>query len=197
MKFIEFLRKHRKLVIFVLIFALLDTGLVYMRIYKAKHGMFRGELLGPYKVTKVSDGDTLWIRDSVEYPYGKKVRLIGVDCPESVAPESYLESTGKSNTTAGQHISDYVERIMKGKDVYLEFDVRTEDKYGRLLAYVFLDPNGNEMLQDILISKGFAQLDTVPPNVKYEQRFYKLQMEARQNEAGIWSDIAEAMENAQ
>ena len=195
MKLIEFLKKHRKLIIFVLIVALLDAGMVYMRIYKARHGMFRGELFGPYKVTKISDGDTIWIRDSVEYPYGQKVRLIGIDCPESVAPENYLKTTGKSNTTMGQHISDYVDRLMRGKDVYLEYDVRTEDKYGRLLAYVFLDPNGNEMLQDILISNGFAQLDTVPPNIKYEQHFYELQMDARQQKKGIWSDAAESIEN--
>ena len=185
---VDYIKKHWKLLIVILVIALIDSGIVFLRVYNAKHGLFKGELLGPYKVTKVSDGDTIWIRDSVEYPQGAKVRLIGIDCPESVAPETYLEQTGKTNSTEGERIADYVERLLKGKDVYLEFDVRTEDKYGRLLAYVYLDGAGDEMLQDILLEKGFAKIDTVPPNVKFEERFFGIQKEARQNKLGLWAD---------
>jgi len=188
LKFIEYIKKHKKLIILIIVVTLFDVGVSYLRVYNSRHGLFKGELLGPYKVTKIADGDTIWVRDNIEYPKGVKVRFIGIDCPESAAPENYLEKTGKTNSTAGEQVANYVERLLKGKDVYLEFDVRTEDKYGRLLAYVYLDGAGNEMVQEILLTNGFAQIDTVPPNVKFEERFYLLQKEAREKKMGLWAD---------
>lgn len=121
------------------------------------------------KVNRVVDGDTF-----VTTINGKevKVRLIGVDTPESVASDEYLEQSGKENTEAGVEASEYTKSLISDTTVYLEFDASTEDKYGRLLAYVYLD-NG-EMLQDILLSNGYANLMTIQPNVKYSDHFVEV-----------------------
>lgn len=120
-------------------------------------------------VVRVIDGDTFVIDLNGE---GRKVRLIGVDTPESVAPNEYLSVSSKENTEFGTEVSDFVKNLIEGQTVYLEFDVSTEDKYGRLLAYVYL--SDGRMLQDILLENGYAELMTVPPNVKYVEHFTEL-----------------------
>lgn len=126
-------------------------------------------------VERVVDGDTLVVSyNDNEY----KIRLIGVDTPESVASESYLESTGKENTQEGVDASNYTKSLVEDKDVYLEFDISSEDKYGRLLAYVYLEDG--QMLQEILLADGYANLATYPPNVKYVEHFTKI-VEDRNN----------------
>ena len=64
--------------------------------------------------------------------------------------------------------SDYTKSLIEDKTVYLEYDASTEDKYGRLLAYVYL--SDGRMLQEILLSEGYANLMTIQPNVKYVER---------------------------
>ena len=59
--------------------------------------------------------------------------------------------------------------FLQDKTVYIELDVQECDKYGRVLAYVWLDEE--TMLQDVLIQNGYAELMTIPPNVKYADRF--------------------------
>lgn len=127
-----------------------------------------------YEVVRVVDGDTFVI----EYE-GKqeKVRLIGVDTPESVHPDE------EKNTELGDEVSNYSKKILTGKEVLLEFDVEKRDKYGRLLAYVYLD---GQMYNKILLEKGYAKIATYPPNVKYVEDFTKLQKEARENKQGLW-----------
>jgi micrococcal nuclease len=58
------------------------------------------------------------------------------------------------------------------------------DKYGRILAYAYL-PDGT-MINALLVQEGYAQVMTVPPNVKYQNMFLKLQREARENSRGLW-----------
>ena len=119
-----------------------------------------------YLVEKVVDGDTFIMNNGRNEV---RVRLIGIDTPESVAPEEYLEKTGKENTEEGKNASDFTKSLIEDQYVYLEFDAQQEDKYGRLLAYVYLEDG--RMLQDILITEGYAELMTIPPNVKYADRF--------------------------
>ena len=135
------------------------------------------DILNPndtYEVVRVVDGDTFVI----EYE-GKqeKVRLIGIDTPESVHPDE------EKNTEFGDEVSNYSKNILTGKEVLLEFDVEKRDKYGRLLAYVYLD---GQMYNKILLEKGYAKIATYPPNVKYVEDFTKLQKEARENKQGLW-----------
>lgn len=130
-------------------------------------------------VVRVIDGDTIVVNINNEEI---KVRLIGVDTPESVASQEYLEQTGKENTEAGKIASNWLKSFLySGRIVYLETDVQQTDKYGRLLAYVWLSPNISkdittetvkvEMLNGKLLATGLAALATYPPNVKYVDYF--------------------------
>ncbi len=129
-----------------------------------------------YKVTSVTDGDTFKINYNGKE---QKVRLIGVDTPESVHPDS------SKNTEYGKQASNYTKSLLENKTVKLEFDVSQTDKYGRLLAYVYLE-NG-EMLNEKLLKEGYAQVATYVPNVKYVEKFEQLQKEARENKVGFWA----------
>lgn len=112
-----------------------------------------------YDVVRVVDGDTIVVNyNGVE----EKVRLIGVDTPESVHPDS------DKNTEAGILASDYTKQHLEGKQVELEFDVQQRDQYGRLLAYVWVD---GVMYNKTLLKDGVANLATYPPNVKYVDEF--------------------------
>jgi endonuclease YncB( thermonuclease family) len=133
------------------------------------------------KITRVIDGDTIEvILDSKT----EKVRFIGVDCPESTTKlEPY-----------GNEASEFTKKWLTGKDIFLEFDVQKYDIYGRLLAYVWLSSPKeiseqeirNKMFNAILLLEGYAQVMTVPPNVKYVDYFLKFQKEARENNKGLW-----------
>jgi len=119
------------------------------------------EAAGRYVTTvlRVVDGDTIVVNyNGVE----EKVRLIGVDTPESVHPDS------DRNTEAGVLASDYTKEKLEGRQVELEFDVQQRDVYGRLLAYVYVD---GVMFNKTLLEDGVANLATYPPNVKYVEEF--------------------------
>lgn len=130
---------------------------------------------------RVVDGDTIVVEmDKEEYT----VRLIGINTPESVASEEYLEATGKENTAEGVYASEFLKSLMEGRtDVYLMKDVSETDKYGRLLRYVWLDmPSDStdineistKMLNAILLEQGVAEIATYEPDVQYQKTFESL-----------------------
>ena len=123
-------------------------------------------------VTRVVDGDTVEISPSVEGL--STVRLIGVDTPE----------THGGTQPYGPEASDFTSQRLEGKEVSLELDVQKVDPYGRLLAYVYL-PDG-QMFNETLLTEGYAQVATFPPNVKYQERFLRAQREAREANRGLW-----------
>lgn len=133
-------------------------------------------------VTRIVDGDTVEVKLAGK---SERVRFIGVDCPES-------------GTELGQAATAYTRRALEGKRVYLETDLDTRDKYGRLLAYVWLSPPATVSEQTIrsgmfnaqLLLAGMAQLMTVPPNVKYVDYFTGFQREAREAGVGLWASEA-------
>ena len=129
-----------------------------------------------YQVSKVVDGDTFWIINAKGE--NEKIRLIGVDAPES-------RKTGKKDIGFyGKESKAYLEQILTGRKVRLEYDVSKYDRYKRTLAYVYLE-NGT-FLNAHLIKNGYASVMTVPPNVKYADLFVKLQKEAREKKRGLW-----------
>lgn len=135
-----------------------------------------------YPVVRVVDGDTIVVEiDGAE----EKVRLIGIDTPESVHPDS------DRNVEYGKIASAYTEESLEGKAVSLEFDVEERDQYGRLLAYVYLD---GQMFNEVLLAKGHAVVATYPPNVKYVDRFIELQTQARESGLGLWATEEELTE---
>ena len=131
----------------------------------------------PATVVRVVDGDTLIVRlDGRE----ETVRLIGVDTPETVHPTIGVEP-------GGPEASAFTKRLLPpGTTVRLELDVQERDRYGRLLAYVYL-PDGR-MVNAELLRAGLAQLLTVPPNVRYVDLFTRLQREAREAGRGLWAE---------
>jgi micrococcal nuclease len=137
----------------------------------------RDELAGFLRVTKVVDGDTFGVDDGSEK--GLKIRLIGVNTPETVHPQKPVEFFGKE-------ASDYVKGILTNQKVRLEFDVNLVDRYGRTLAYVYLK-DGTFLNADLII-KGYGQAMTVPPNVKYSEKFVELEKKARQAKVGLWKE---------
>jgi micrococcal nuclease len=76
--------------------------------------------------------------------------------------------------------------LVAGKHVRLEMDARARDRYGRLLAYVWVD---GVMVNAELVRRGYAQVMTVPPNVRYQRLFLALQREARQSGRGLWRGV--------
>ena len=118
------------------------------------------------RVVEVIDGDT------VKIDTGEKVRYIGIDTPEK--GELFYEECKKKN-----------EELVLGKEVGLERDVSITDKYGRLLAYVWV---GDLMVNSEMVRTGYAHAYTYPPDVKYSDLFVKLEREARENEYGLWTE---------
>ena len=124
-------------------------------------------------VVRIIDGDTIDVQlaDRVE-----KIRYIGVNSPEIHHPIKGVEPGGREAAEANR-------RLVDGHRVRLELDVRTRDRYGRLLAYVWA---GATMVNAELIRLGYAQVMTVPPNVRYQKLFVRLQREARDANRGLW-----------
>lgn len=129
-------------------------------------------------VTRVVDGDTIVVEINGN---AEKVRLIGVDTPETVHPALGEEPYGKE-------ASNFTKQQLTGKTVELEMDVQERDQYDRLLAYVWID---EQMFNEVLLSGGYAQVATFPPNVKYVDRFTAAQKAARESNLGLWSLIQE------
>lgn len=130
-------------------------------------------------VSRVVDGDTVELSD------GSKVRLIGVNTPESTTrTEPY-----------GKEASNYTKKQLTGKTVYLEKDVSETDNYGRLLRYIWLSIpekiNDSEIRSKMynaeLLLNGYAQVSTYPPDVKYQEYFTKYNSEARNANKGLWA----------
>lgn len=135
-------------------------------------------------VERVIDGDTLKLSTK------EKVRLIGVDTPEihdSKKLSRDSERTGQDIRTIkelGRKAADFTESLCLNKKVSLEFDVEKKDRYGRLLAYVYLDDG--TFVNARIIEKGYGQVMTIPPNVRYADHFRALEQEAREDRRGLW-----------
>ena len=113
------------------------------------------------EVIRVIDGDTLQVR--LVSGEEATVRLIGVDAPESVHPDS------AKNTPEGKAAASFTENLCFGRTVYLEYDAEKEDAYGRRLAYVYLEEG--RMLNLLLVEHSYARVMTVEPNTRYASYF--------------------------
>lgn len=129
-------------------------------------------------VTKVVDGDTFWADDGTSK--GLKIRLIGIDAPES--RKTFKKEVGYF----GKEAKTYLTNLLIGKSVRLEYDLNRIDQYGRTLAYVYL--KDGTFVNAELVKNGFAMALTIPPNVKFVDEFVKLQEEARENYRGLWKE---------
>ena len=135
------------------------------------------KLIEYYPVTKVVDGDTFWADNNSSK--GIKVRLIGVDAPES--KNVFKKKIG----FYGKESKAYLNTLLSGRSVKLVCDFDSLDQYGRTLAYVYLEDG--TFVNSELVKNGYAMVMTVPPNVKFSDEFVKLQEQARENNTGLWS----------
>lgn len=128
-------------------------------------------------VVAVVDGDTLDVElaGTVE-----RVRLIGVDTPETVKPNTPVECFGKE-------ASAFTRQLLGGQTVYVEDDPSqdTRDRYGRLLAYVWLADGRLANLE--LVAGGYAYEYTYDQPYKYQQQFKQAQQDAQAAQRGLWS----------
>ncbi len=122
-------------------------------------------------VKRVVDGDT------VELASGEKVRLIGIDTPETVDPRKSVQCFGKE-------AKEFTRSLLENQWVRLETDIEPKDKYGRTLAYVYRD---ELFVNDTIIREGYAHVMTIPPNVRYAEVFRESQQFARVQNKGLWS----------
>lgn len=128
-------------------------------------------------VTQLTDGDTLRVRmDGVE----EKVRLIGIDTPESVHPSKPVECFGKE---ASAHLADL---LPEGTRVRVVLDVEARDRYDRLLGYVYRSSDGAFVNLE-MARAGFAEQLTIPPNVAHQSEIRAAVGEAREAGRGLWS----------
>ena len=136
-------------------------------------------------VARAVDGDTLKLAD------GRRVRLIGVDTPELHYSEKLLRDSQRTHKdikelqAMGKVAADFTRRLCEGKRVRIETDVRKTDKYGRLLAYIYLEDG--TFVNAKILEEGYGQVMTIPPDVKYADYFLKLERKARESRKGLWA----------
>ncbi len=131
----------------------------------------------PVPVVRVVDGDTIIVR-----LLGKdeRVRLIGVDTPESVKPNTPIQCYALEASARTKAL------LPPGSSVKLVRDVDLRDRYGRLLAYVYRTSD-NLFVNLSLATDGFAVAYTYPPNVAHTAEFVGAAGEARDAGRGLWS----------
>jgi len=132
---------------------------------------------GQFKVIRVVDGDTIVVDYKGKY---EKVRLLCVNTPESVHPDK------KQNTFMGKVASDYTKESLEGKYVGLQFEGPFRGRYGRLLAYVFVD--GVDFNLE-LVREGLSPYYTkYGLSQKYHKEFREAERHARNHKLNIWGD---------
>lgn len=122
-------------------------------------------------VSRVVDGDTLRLNS------GEKVRLIGVDTPETKHPTKPVQYFG-------QEASQFTQREIEHRSVALDFEANKRDKYGRLLAYVYRSPD-RFFLNAEIVKQGYGFAYTRFP-FKYMEDFRRYEKQARAEGRGLW-----------
>jgi micrococcal nuclease len=128
-------------------------------------------------VDRVTDGDTIHVNlGGKDYT----LRYIGMNAPESVAPDKPVEPGGPEASVANK-------QLVGGKTVYLEKDVSETDQYGRLLRYVWLKTDAGWVMVDRqLVLEGWALARDYPPDTKYHDTLFEAQDQAQAAAVGIW-----------
>ena len=128
-------------------------------------------------VVRVVDGDTIVAR--LAGGREERVRLIGMDTPESVKPGTPVQCFALK-------ASAYTKHLLDGRTVRLVQDAEARDRYGRLLAYVYREPDGL-FVNEELVRAGYAVPLTYPPNVRFRDEIAALATKAREAGRGLWS----------
>jgi len=157
------------MILFVLVFSFLSFPVV----------SYAGKAAAASRIAFVSrtvDGDTLLLNG------GERVRLIGVDTPETKHPKKPVEYFGKEAST-------FTKKVIEGQQVKLEFDqanahLNHRDRYGRTLAYVSRKSD-DFFLNAEIIKQGYGHAYTRFP-FKLMEEFRRYEGEAREDKRGLW-----------
>jgi len=170
------LNEMRRIAPFVL---LLAAVVVLVVTVVTRRDQPRATTFGRAEVVRVVDGDTIRVRFDGRT---ERVRYIGVDTPESVKPGTPVQCYAKRAAAANA-------ALVAGRSVRLVGDVERRDRYGRLLAYVYREPDG-AFVNARLVRDGYARTLTIAPNVAHAHQFAQLARTARQSGRGLWSACA-------
>jgi micrococcal nuclease len=161
-----------------------DTG--YRLDVKGVQGQTLPRDVQKAQVHKIVDGDTI----EIVYPpddWWYKVRLIGINAPESVKPNSPVQCYGKE---ASKRMAEI---IPVGATVYLERDVSDEDQYGRLLRHVWVVDDGTGkayLVSELLTRGGYVDARRYRPDDKYDERLAQAELAAKHEDDGLWGACA-------
>jgi micrococcal nuclease len=128
------------------------------------------------RVVRVVDGDTVKVRLANQT---EVVRYIGVDTPESVKP-------GVPVQCFAHQASAFNRRLVAGKRVRLRLGPEHRDRYGRLLAYVFLRGRKSTLVNARLVEQGYARTLAIPPNTQLAVKLGALERRAKRRRLGLW-----------
>ena len=151
-----------------------DSGLTVLVLLSILLGACSADVATPFphptdsaraRVERVIDGDTVELDD------GRRVRYLGINTPEHHQP--FYDEASKANRD-----------LVEGKTVWLALDTQPTDRYGRILAYVWV---ADTFVNAELVRLGYANVYTKPPNVRYSQEILAAEQEAREAEVGLWA----------
>ena len=164
-----------RLVVATVFFAAFVLATAYRAAVRGDAARFPFDSSLRYVVTRAVDGDTLLLES------GHRVRLLGVDTPETVHPT-------RGEEPFGREASDFAKARTTGRAVTLEFDRERTDHYDRVLAWVFV---GDELLNESLVAAGLSPVVRISPlRPDYEKRLLAAERAAKAAGLGIWSDAA-------
>lgn len=131
------------------------------------------------RVTYVVDGDTIHVQGSVPEPFEFRVRLIGVD-----TPETHIDGQ-PADCCYAREAADFT-RQLQGRLVWLTFDQECIDRFDRHLAYVHIGSGVRDMWQRQLLRRGMARVMTIGPNRFFASTFMQDKAVAQEANVGLW-----------
>ena len=118
------------------------------------------------RASHIVDGDTFYL----------SVRLIGIDSPER-------------NEDLYREASDYLRDLLRGRRVRIEHDRENMDRYGRILGYVYVERDDEEIfVNEEMVRQGYAEAKDYPPNTQHSDILEAAEQEARDNDRGMWAE---------
>lgn len=123
------------------------------------------------KIIRVIDGDTVVTQDN------QKIRLIGIDTPEI--------NINNPQKCLGDLATIKMKELLQDRYVTLEKDISHTDQYNRLLRYIWVD---NQLINEVLLQQGYAQIETINPDTKYQHRLSAAQTQAKNQHLGLWDE---------
>jgi micrococcal nuclease len=143
------------------------------------------------RVLSVYDGDTFACDLNGNHKIDKPremIRLLGIDTPEmhySRKNQSH-DTEHETDEPGAKMASQWLDKTLFRKTVYLEFDQRKRDRYDRTLAYAYLSAKDGVSINEQMLAQGYAKILFLGKNRRYEERFTDVEAQAREKKLGMW-----------